>query len=155
MFFYILTCSCWQTLRFCIRLLVRDIAGTSFPSFSFQAVQELLDFDIDVGSNDVLHNLVTKEIQMMRGTIPWRGCRENDPLLLQMLIEVTTSPSNIVMDFSTSIGLIMYLNLSILTYLQLCFNTSNDQFIFPYYSPLLLQVPLCIHVERRAIISLH
>jgi hypothetical protein len=91
---------------------------------------------------------------MMRGTIPWRGYREKDPLLLQMLIEATTSAGDIVMECSASTGLIMYLNLSILTCLQLCFNSSNDQFIFPYYSPLLLEVPLCTHVERRAVILL-
>lgn len=100
------TCLCYQTLRFCIRLLVRDTAGASAPSFSFQPVQELLDLDIDVSSDDVLHNLVTKETQMMRGSIPWRGSREKDPLLLQMLIEATTSPGDIVMDCSASTGLI-------------------------------------------------
>jgi hypothetical protein len=154
LFFHILTCSCWQTLRFCIRLLVIEIAGASAPSFSFQPIQELLDFDIDVGSDDVLHNLVTKETQMMRGTISWQGCRKKDPLLFQMLIEATTSAGDIVMDCSASTGLIMYLNLSVLICLQLCFNSSNDQFMFPYYSPLLLQVPLCTHIERRADISL-
>lgn len=85
---------------------MRDIAGAAGPPFSFQPVQELLELDIDVGNDDVLHNLVTKETQMMRGTIPWRGCREKDPLLLQMLIEATTSPGDIVMDCSASTGLI-------------------------------------------------
>ena len=89
--------------------MVREIAGASAPPFSFQPVQELLDFDIDVGSDDVLHNLVTKGTQMMRDTIPWRGCREKDPLLLQMLIEATTSPGDIVIDCSALTGLILYL----------------------------------------------
>jgi hypothetical protein len=93
--------------------MVRDITGASAPAFSFQPVQELLDFDIDVDSDDVLHNLVTKETQMMRGIIPWRGCREKDPLLLQMLIEATTSVGDIVMDCSASTGLVMNSNLSI------------------------------------------
>jgi hypothetical protein len=107
--------------------LVRDIAGDLAPAFSFQPVQELLDFDIDVGSDDVLHNLVTKETQMMRGTTPWRGSREKDPLLLQMLIEVTTSPGDIVMDCSASTGLITYFDqifcnvFSILPALVSCF----------------------------------
>jgi hypothetical protein len=59
--FHILICSCLQTLRFCIRLLVRDITGASAFSFSFQPAQKLLEFEIDVGSDDVLYNLVTKE----------------------------------------------------------------------------------------------
>jgi hypothetical protein len=150
-----LTCSCWQALRFCIRLLVRDIAGASAHAFSFQPVQELLNYDIDVGRDDVLHNLVTKDTQLMNGTFPWRGSREKDPLLLQMLIEATTSPGDIVMDCSASIGSIMTFNISIPSCLQLWFESLDDHLMFTYFSSFLLQAHMCMHVERRAGISSH
>ena len=92
-------------------ILHKAVGQEHARAFSFQPVQELLDFDIYVSSDDVLHNLVTKETLMMKGTIPWRGCREKDPLLHQMLIEATTSPGDIIMDYSTLIGLILYFNL--------------------------------------------
>jgi hypothetical protein len=44
---------------------------------------------IDVAIDDVLFNMVTKDTQFMRGSTPWRGGREKDPLLLQLLIEST------------------------------------------------------------------
>ena len=149
-----MTNSSLQTLRFCIRLLVKDIAGESAPPFAFQLVEELMDFDIDVESNDVLHNLVTKETQMMRGTILWRGCREKDPLFLQMLIEVTTSPGDIVLDCSASTGSVLWRNFSLFTCLHRSFNSSDDQLILPNISPILFQEPRCTHVERPAVISL-
>jgi hypothetical protein len=130
-----LTSSCWQTLRFCIRLLVRDVAGASAHAFSFQPVQELLNYDIDVGRDDVLHNFVTKDSQLMSGSIPWRGSREKDPLLLQMLIEATTSPGDIVMDCSASTGLIMTFNISIPSSLQLRFESLDDHFMLTDFSP--------------------
>jgi hypothetical protein len=37
---------------------------------------------IDVAVDDVLFNLVTKDTQLMRGSTPWRGGRQKDPLLL-------------------------------------------------------------------------
>ena len=129
-----MTSSSLQTLQFCICLLVRDIAGGSAPPFAFQPVEELMDFDIDVRSDDVLHNLVTKETQMMRGTIPWRGSREKDPLFLQMLIEATTSPGDIVMDCSASNGLILCMNISLFACLHHSFNSSDDQLICPNIS---------------------
>ena len=59
---------------------------------------------IVVASDDVLFNLVTKDSQLMRGSIPWRGGREKDPLLLQLLIESTTSLGDIVLDCTASTG---------------------------------------------------
>jgi hypothetical protein len=51
---------------------------------------ELNFVGIDVAVDDVLFNMVTKDTQLMRGSTPWRGGREKDPLLLQLLIESTT-----------------------------------------------------------------
>lgn len=59
---------------------------------------------IDVAVDDVLFNLVTKDTQFMNGSIPWRGGREKDPLLLQLLIESTTQVGDIVLDCTASIG---------------------------------------------------
>jgi hypothetical protein len=59
---------------------------------------------IDVAVDDVLFNLVTKDTQLMRGSTPWRGGRQKDPLLLQLLIESTTQVGNIILDCTASTG---------------------------------------------------
>jgi hypothetical protein len=59
---------------------------------------------LDVANNDVLFNLVRKDSQLMNGSIPWRGGREKDPLLLQLLIESTTSLGDTVLDCTASTG---------------------------------------------------
>jgi hypothetical protein len=51
---------------------------------------ELDSVGIDVAVDDVLFNLVMKDTQLMRGNTPWRGGREKDLVLLQLLIESTT-----------------------------------------------------------------
>jgi hypothetical protein len=65
---------------------------------------ELASVGIDVAVDDVLFNLVTKDSQLMRGSTPWRGGREKDPLLLQLLIKSTTQLSDIVLDCTASTG---------------------------------------------------
>jgi hypothetical protein len=57
---------------------------------------------IDVAVDDVLFNLVTKDTQLMKGSTPWRGGRQKDPLLLQLLIETTTQVGDIVLDCTAS-----------------------------------------------------
>jgi hypothetical protein len=84
--------------------MVKKFVGASEPAFSLQPVEELEALEIDVSTDDVLHNLVMKESQLMRGSIPWRGSKEKDPLLLQMLIESTTSVGDLVMNCTTSTG---------------------------------------------------
>jgi hypothetical protein len=78
-----------QTLKFCIQLLVRSYPEVPSSTFSIRPVAELDSIGIDIAVDDVLFNLVTKDTQLMRGSIPWRGGREKDPILLQLLIEST------------------------------------------------------------------
>ena len=65
---------------------------------------ELDSIGINVAADDVLLNLVTKDTQLMRGSTPWRGGREKDPILIQMLIESTMQIGDIVLDCTASIG---------------------------------------------------
>jgi hypothetical protein len=65
---------------------------------------ELDSVGMDVAIDDVLFNLMTKDSQFMRGSTPWRGGREKDPLLLQLLIESTTQVGDIVLDCAASTG---------------------------------------------------
>jgi hypothetical protein len=51
-------------------LMVKTFVGVLEPAFSLQPVEELEALGIDVSTDDVLHNLVTKESQLMRGSIP-------------------------------------------------------------------------------------
>jgi hypothetical protein len=98
--FYILL----QTLKFCIQLLVRSYPEVPSSTFSIRPMAELDSVGIDVAVDDVLFNLVTKDIQLIRGSTPWRGGREKDPVLLQLLIESTTEVGDIVLDCTTSTG---------------------------------------------------
>ena len=97
-------CILVQTLKFCIQLLVRSFPGLPPSTFSIRPLAELDSAGIDVATDDVLFNLVTKDNQLMRGSIPWRGGREKDPLLLQLLIEATTFLGDIVLDCTASTG---------------------------------------------------
>jgi hypothetical protein len=51
-------------------------------TFSIRPMAELDSVGIDVAVDDVLFNLVTKDIQLMRGSTPWRGGREKGLVLL-------------------------------------------------------------------------
>ena len=83
---------------------MRRFPGVPASTFSISHVPELDSIGINVAADDVLLNLVTKDTQLMRGSTPWRGGREKDPILLQMLIESTTQTGNIVLDCTTSTG---------------------------------------------------
>jgi hypothetical protein len=73
-------------------------------TFSIRPLAELDSIGIDVAVDDVLFNLVTKDTQLMKGSTPWRGGREKDPILLQLLIESTTDVGDIVLDCTASTG---------------------------------------------------
>jgi hypothetical protein len=73
-----------------------------FSTFSIQPMVELDSIGIDVVVDDVVFSLVTKDSQLMRGSTPWRGGREKDPLLLQLLIESTMHVGDIVLDCTAS-----------------------------------------------------
>jgi hypothetical protein len=68
-------------------------------------VAELDSIGIDIAGDDVLFNLVTKDTQLIKGNTPWRGSREKDAHLLQLLIESTTQVGDIVLDCTTSTGI--------------------------------------------------
>jgi hypothetical protein len=81
---------------------VRSYPEVPSSTFSIGPVVELDSIGIDVVVDDVLINLVTKDTQLMRGNTPWRGGREKDPLLFQLLIESTTQVGDIVLDCTAS-----------------------------------------------------
>ena len=91
-------------LKFCIQLLVRNYQGIPYSTFSIRPMAELDYVGIDIVVDDVFFKIVTKDTQLMRGNIPWRGGKEKDPLILQLLIESTTQVGNIVLDCNTSTG---------------------------------------------------
>jgi hypothetical protein len=68
---------------------VTNYPGLPSSTFSIRPIAELDLVGIDVVIDDVLFNLMTKDTQLMRGSTPWRGGREKDPLLLQLFIEST------------------------------------------------------------------
>jgi hypothetical protein len=95
---------------------VRSYPGLPSSTFSIGPVAELDSVGIDVAVDDVLFNLVTKDTQLKNGNIPWRGGREKDPLLLQLLIESTTQVGDIVLDCTASTGMYFLVNLSFIAF---------------------------------------
>jgi hypothetical protein len=93
-----------QTIRFWITLLVRMLPSRPPSQFAFSNIPSSEKQGIDVGGDDILQNFTTKESQMMNGTMPWRGPRERDPLLLQMLIEAASQPGDLVLDCTSATG---------------------------------------------------
>ena len=83
---------------------MRSFLGVTASTFSISPVPELNSIGINVAADDVLLNLVTNDTQLMKGTTPWRGGREKDPILLQMLIESSTQAGDIVIDCTASTG---------------------------------------------------
>jgi hypothetical protein len=79
--------------------------------FCLKSVEELEALGMDFLADDVLHNVVTKESQMMQGDVPWRGSREKDPILLQMLVEAATDIGDVVLDCTASTGMIPILQI--------------------------------------------
>ena len=73
-------------------------------TFFIQPIAELDFIGINVAVDNILFNLVIKGTQLMIDSTLWRGGKEKDPLLLQLLIESTTQVSNIVLDCTASIG---------------------------------------------------
>jgi hypothetical protein len=86
-------------------LLVRSYPGLPSSTFFIGPIAELDSVGINVTVDDVLFNLVTKDTQLKNGSTPWRGGREKDPFLLQLLIESTTQISDIVLDCTISTGM--------------------------------------------------
>jgi hypothetical protein len=84
---------------------VRSYPGLPSSTFSIGPMAKLDAVGIDVAVDDVLFNLVTKDTQLMRGSTPWRGGREKDLVLLQLLIESTMQVGDIVFDCIASTGM--------------------------------------------------
>jgi hypothetical protein len=84
---------------------MRSYLEVPSSTFSIRPMAELNSVGTNVAVDDILFNLVTKDTQLMRGSTPWRGGREKDPVLLQFLIESTTHVGDIVLDCTTSTGI--------------------------------------------------
>lgn len=91
-------------MRFGITLVVRSIPEVRASRFSFQHIPALDRHGVDVARDDILQNLVSREDQLMDGSTPWRGPREKSLALIQMLIQASSSPGDIVLDCSTATG---------------------------------------------------
>jgi hypothetical protein len=91
-------------MRFVITLVVRSIPEVRASRFSFQHIPALERHGVDVARDDILQNLVLREDQLMDGSTPWRGPREKSLALIQMLIQASSSPGDIVLDCSAATG---------------------------------------------------
>ena len=64
--------------------------------------EALSALNVDVANSDVVFNYTSLESQSMKGIVPWRGPREKDTVLLQMLIVALTKPRSVVLDVFAS-----------------------------------------------------
>lgn len=99
-----------QSRRFWILLFVREKLKDSdvHPKFVLRIIPEVRDAGIDLEEDDLLHNFTTAKTQLMNGKIPWRGAREKDPRFLQILVEASTDPGDVVLDYNASTGMPSY-----------------------------------------------
>lgn len=67
-------------------------------------IPEVQDAGIDLEADDLLHNFTTSKSQLMNGSIPWKGAREKDPRFLQVLIEASSNPGDVILDYNASTG---------------------------------------------------
>ena len=93
-----------QTQRFGVYLLVRDLPEVARARFVFQSIPALEALGLDVGCDDMLQNFTTKASQKMNGSKPWRGPREKDSQFMQMLIEASSRPNDVVLDCTAMTG---------------------------------------------------
>jgi hypothetical protein len=59
-----------QTFQFCIKLLILNSTCVAASTFCLHFILEIENAGIDLYENDVLHNFITQDSQMMNGTIP-------------------------------------------------------------------------------------
>lgn len=95
-----------HTQRFWVLLYVREsMKDTPVESqFALRIIPAVQQAGIDLEADDLLHNFTTSKTQLMNGSIPWRGAREKDPCLLQILIEASSDPGDVVLDYNASTG---------------------------------------------------
>lgn len=86
--------------------------GVPQSKFSFQPIPALELHGVDVARDDILQNYMGKADQLMNGGMPWRGAREKSTLFMQMLIQSSSHPGDVVLDCTTGTG--MYGNLKLL-----------------------------------------
>jgi hypothetical protein len=60
-------------------MLVRDPLSAVASTFRLRSIPEIENAGIDLYEDELLHNFVTRESQLMNGAISWRGSREKDP----------------------------------------------------------------------------
>lgn len=93
-----------QTMRFGICLAVSSVEHLGPSKFDFQPIPALDRHGVDVARDDILQNYMGKDDQLMNGETPWRGPREKSTLFLQMLIEASSLPGDVVLDCTAATG---------------------------------------------------
>lgn len=91
-------------MQFTICLAVRSLAGVPTSKFNFQPIPALERHGVDVARDDILQNLVAKDDQLLNGKLPWQGAEEKSTLLMQMLIQASSLPGDVVHDCTAAIG---------------------------------------------------
>lgn len=85
-------------MRSGIFLVVRKLDGVPTSKFAFQLIPALDHYGVDVARDDILQNFIGKDDQLMNGGTPWRGPREKSMLFMQMLIQASSLPNDVVLD---------------------------------------------------------
>lgn len=84
--------------------MVKDLGEKGKSNFSFKCSTTMKSASVDMGRDDMLINYTLEGDLAMNGGIPWRGPREKDPRLFQLLLEGTTVEGDLVLDCTASTG---------------------------------------------------
>lgn len=87
-----------QRKWFGIFLAVGSVANVPISNFVFHLVLALERHGVDVARDGILQNYVAKGDLVMNGKTPWRGPRKKSMLFMQLLIQATTLPFDVVLD---------------------------------------------------------
>jgi len=139
-------------MRFGICLAVRSLPGVPKSKFTFLPIPELDRHGVDVARDDILQNYVTREDQMMNGDTPWRGAREKSTLFLQMLIQATTMPGDLVLDCTAGTGASSVFLPCFFLDIAICFCETEYSKCDLTFSPLLFlgsSIHACRNVNRH------
>ena len=83
-------------------MFFKEVAVQS--KFSIEENRILSDLQTDLIGEEVLYNLSTSNTALKNGHKSWRGAREKNPILVQMLVESFSKPGDVVLDCNASTG---------------------------------------------------
>ena len=99
-----------QTVKFGVTLLVKDVGEKQKLAFTFRQTRAMTKAKWNLARKDMVINYITEETMLVDKETkrPWRGPREKDARFLQFFIEGCSDEDDVVLDYTTAIGLLKF-----------------------------------------------